>query len=327
MFEGIVGQSRARQLLSRAVAADQVSHAYLFTGPAGIGKRSLARGFAKAVLCTAAPDNRPCGFCPSCRHFESDTHPDYLVIAPPENGAIKIDQVRTLISVMGTRPLEGGGRVCLIEDDERMTADAQNALLKSLEEPEPGNVFILTADNPRKLLPTIRSRCQQLPLEPLTDRETLDVLAAHDIDLTPEQQEDVLPAAGGLPGQALALTLSDEGQPIKTELLPVIYDILRHNPMPIFDFAEKAGKDKHKSLEAANWLMRVLVEAAAEKAGQPSGGSASQIAAQSDAGALTAMAQVAEGLCRRLGTNANPRLQWEAALLQIAEIQENANEN
>ena len=202
MFEGIVGQSRARQLLSRAVATEQVSHAYLFTGPAGIGKGSLARGFAKAVLCTAAPDNRPCGFCPSCRHFESGTHPDYLVITPPENGAIKIDQVRTLISAMGNRPLEGGGRVCLIEDAERMTPDAQNALLKSLEEPEPGNVFILTADNPRKLLPTIRSRCQQLPLEPLTDREILEVLAAHDIDLTPEQQEDVLPAAGGLPGQA-----------------------------------------------------------------------------------------------------------------------------
>lgn len=327
MFEGIVGQRRARQMLSRAVATEQVSHAYMFTGPAGIGKRCLARGFAKAVLCTAAPDSKPCGFCPSCRHFESGTHPDYLVTAPPEGGAIKIEQIRTLISAMGNRPLEGGGRVCLIEAAERMTPDAQNALLKSLEEPEPGNVFILTADNPRKLLPTIRSRCQQLPLEPLTDREILEVLAAHGIDLTPEQQEDVLPAAGGLPGQALSMTMSDEGLSIKTELLPVIYDILRHNPMPIFEFAEKVGKDKPKSLEAADWLIRLFVDAAAEKAGQPSGGAASKIAAQSDAGALSAMAQIASELRRRLDTNANPRLQWEAALLRMAEIQENTNEN
>ena len=123
------------------------------------------------------------------------------------------------------------------------------------------------------------------------------------------------------------MTLSDEGESIKTALLPVIYDILRHNPMPIFDFAEKAGKDKHKSLEAADWLTRTLVDAAAQKAGQPSGGAAAQIAAQSDAAALTAMAEAAAELRRRLDTNANPRLQWEAALLRIAEIQENANEN
>lgn len=327
MFEGIVGQDRAKALLSRAVHADQVSHAYLITGPDGIGKGSFARSFAKAVLCTAAPENRPCGFCPSCRHMASGTHPDFLITAPPEGGTIKIDQIRRLIADMGSRPLEGGGRVCLIESAQKMTAESQNALLKSLEEPEPGNVFLLTADNPRKLLPTIRSRCQQLPLEPLTDDEMLQVFAAHHLDLTPEQQENLLAAAPGLPGLALSQLSEDADNGIKTALIPVICDILKHNLMPIFDFAEKAGKDKRQSLESADALIQLFVNAAAEAAGAPLQAAPSPVAELAGVQALTEMAECAAELRKRLETNANPRLQWEAALLRIAEIQENSDEN
>ncbi|WP_329887458.1 DNA polymerase III subunit delta' [Pseudoramibacter faecis] len=325
MFEGIIGQERIKNLLTRAVQQDQISHAYLLTGPRGIGKTTLARAFAKAILCTAPAAQRPCGECASCRHVAAETHPDFLKVAPQEGAKnIKIVQVRQLLTAIAARTFDGGSRVCLIAQGETMTPEAQNALLKSLEEPEPGNVFIILAENGEKILPTIRSRCQRLTLDPLNDRQMRAVLEAAGCEAA--QMDALVQGAQGCPGRALARWQGEAAEVLNHAAFEVICDILKGQLQTLFPFAEKIGKDTGAQAVIAA-LIRGLSEA---QAAALTGRGASALSA--DAGQLMALAsptqidgirEILFELGRRLTTNANPRIQWEAALLKISELQEN----
>ena len=164
----IRGQERALRLLARAAASRRLPHALLFAGPRGVGKRSAALAFARFLLCRAPADGDGCGRCPACRKFASHTHPD-LTIVVPETATIKIEQIRGLQRTLAFPPLEGGLRVTLVLRAQTMAAAAANALLKTLEEPPPGNLLILTAEEDAPLLPTILSRCQVIPFSELDD--------------------------------------------------------------------------------------------------------------------------------------------------------------
>jgi DNA polymerase-3 subunit delta' len=134
----------------------------LFTGPEGVGKRLVAQALAQVLNCLQPDGGDACGRCPACRRIAKGTHPDVLVIEPPEAGATKIDTIRPAIAATAYRPFEGRFRVVIVDEADRLTDDAQNALLKSLEEPAPGSVFILVSSRPETLLATIRSRCSRL---------------------------------------------------------------------------------------------------------------------------------------------------------------------
>jgi len=167
-FEEIHGQSRAKKLIGRLIRSTRVPHALLLTGRQGIGKKSFALASAALAMCRDSENNSfsPCGNCNSCRRLRSNMNPDLILIAP-EGTVIKIDQVRNIIPELKFKPSYSAKRVIVVEEAEKMTEEAANALLKSLEEPPPHNIFILLATDAHRLLPTIVSRCCQIRLEPV----------------------------------------------------------------------------------------------------------------------------------------------------------------
>lgn len=195
-------------MVRRALAHGRMPHALLFRGPAGVGKRLFARGLAAALNCCGGEPGQialtACGHCSSCHKLKSGNHPDFLVIQP-EKDAIKIGQIREMSRAITYPPYESQYRVVLLEDVHAMQAAAANSLLKTLEEPPPGNILILTAETSRQVLPTILSRCQIVPFLPLSEAETLAIIE----HLLPAIDDDTAPLlarySDGSPGKALLL--------------------------------------------------------------------------------------------------------------------------
>jgi DNA polymerase-3 subunit delta' len=166
-IDSVLGQDKAKKMLRRAVLGERLSHAYLFRGPAGVGKKTLARAFGNYLNCQDPTDRQDaCGSCQSCRKLRSGNHPDLLVIEP-DGVAIKIKQIRDLKHVLTFAPFEAKYRLIMITEVHTMRREAANSLLKILEEPPPGNQLILTGDAAREILPTITSRCQIIPFSGL----------------------------------------------------------------------------------------------------------------------------------------------------------------
>lgn len=161
----IIGHQEAIAICQTMVSTGKMPHALLFTGPAGIGKSTAAKIMAAGILCSSHAD-KPCGQCPSCQLYSRNAHPDFSLITP-DGTAIKIDQIRALQHFASLTPTVSPGRVCIIEGAEAMTVQAANSLLKLLEEPPAGFVFILTAGTGKPLLPTVVSRCWKIPFQPL----------------------------------------------------------------------------------------------------------------------------------------------------------------
>lgn len=198
----IAGHQQIVQTLMNAVASGHVVHAYLFAGPAGVGKATTARAFARALLCSQPVGGDACGGCRTCRQAANRNHPD-LYTLQPAGASIKIEQVRGMLRRIPYRSYQGGRKVFLIHQAELMTADASNCLLKTLEEPPGDTVIILISDQPQSLLPTILSRCQQcafksIPLPELTE----GLVALHGLE--PVKAGLAAAMAGGSMGKALA---------------------------------------------------------------------------------------------------------------------------
>src|SRR3954454_10898402 len=173
-FRDVVGHVRLIELLSRSVAGGTLPPSLLFAGPAGVGKHLAAVSVAQALNCgNAAPRAEgtgldACGVCAACTRIARAVHPDVLFVSPGESGSIKIDQVRDVIDRAAYRPFEGRRRVVIIDQADALVPAAQNALLKTLEEPPSSSVFILVTARPDVLLATVRSRCPQLRFRPLS---------------------------------------------------------------------------------------------------------------------------------------------------------------
>jgi DNA polymerase-3 subunit delta' len=191
-FRTIVGHRRLLSLLARAIARDSMPPAVLMAGPAGVGKRLSAVAVAQAINCLQprSPAHRSpkdeggpgelerdaCGECASCRRIARGVHPDVIIVEPGETGSIKIEQLRDVIDRSQYRPFEGRRRVVIIDEADASGADAQSALLKTLEEPPSASVFILVSSMPDALLATVLSRCPRLRFGPLTSAEVAQVL-------------------------------------------------------------------------------------------------------------------------------------------------------
>ena len=176
-FRDIVGHRRQLGLLARAVAAGTLPPSLVFSGPEGVGKRQVAMALAQALNCLKPVDDAgrgwrdACGSCAACSKIARRSHPDLLIVEPGDSGSIRIETLRDLLGQMAYRPYEGRYRLVIIDGADQMTTDAQDAMLKTLEEPPARTVLVLVAVQPSDLLPTIRSRCCHVRFAPLASQD------------------------------------------------------------------------------------------------------------------------------------------------------------
>lgn len=194
-----IGQRPIIDSFKDSIKQKTLSHAYALTGPSGIGKKTLAQYIAKMILCTG--DDVPCGYCRSCRSFETGGNPG-LIVVRNETKKILIGQIRDLIDNIGVRPAFGY-KVYIIQDADRMTPEAQNALLKTLEEPPEYAVIILTTSIFESMLITVRSRLVQVKLKPYSFGEMKKILHRNGLDIT--DKEHIFNLSLGIPGKAMQL--------------------------------------------------------------------------------------------------------------------------
>ncbi|MCC6407294.1 MAG: hypothetical protein IT453_09015 [Planctomycetes bacterium] len=215
-----LGHARRMRELVRSAARERLPHALLFTGASGIGKYLSARWLACALLCTADDvEARPCGACPGCRQFVTANHLDvYAIDEEGERIPLKKiayrpghDEAETIEAerFLGTRASAGGWRVVLVRDAERMTDEAQNAMLKMLEEPGRKALWLLTTSRPQALLSTVRSRCIAVPFDALSAEDCATVLARH--GYAPADAKALAVWGHGSPGRSLALAERSAG--------------------------------------------------------------------------------------------------------------------
>ncbi len=248
------GQPGATAAVARAVRAEHVPHALLLVGPPSSGKSTLATDLAAGLMCLAEdPGQRPCRACAACRKVDHGNHPDvHRVLPEGAGGQVRLAQVQALATELVLLPMEGRYRIAIIEGAHRLNPDAQNALLKTLEEPPPRVCIVLCADDESDILPTVRSRCARIRLGPVAGRDIAALLA--DRGLADASRAAALArASGGRPGLALALALEPDAELVEARLVRRLVDL--------------AGADRRTRLGAATDLTGdgALLAAAAER--------------------------------------------------------------
>ena len=173
MFENIIGNEKNKEILKKSIELNKTSHSYIFWGTEGIGKKLIAKEFAKNILCLTKQMSN-CG-CKSCIEFDSDNNPDFILIES-EEGKIKIEKIRELQRKLAEKPIISNNKVYIIDNADTMTTEAQNCLLKTLEEPPEYLTIILICTNEDGLLGTIKSRCTRIHFENLTEKEVKEYL-------------------------------------------------------------------------------------------------------------------------------------------------------
>lgn len=210
-FDSLLGNRRLKDNLSAGIRRNRLSHFYLISGPVGSGKHTLARLLAAAAVCRS--EDKPCLSCSACRKIMANTHPDFITVDDPEKKSVSIDLVRDARSDIYVRPNEADKKIYLFPRAQDMGIAAQNALLKVLEEPPAYGVFLLLTDNSEKILPTVRSRCTELSLQPLEPELLEKTLSA----AFPQRDSQAIHAAmersGGYLGQAKQLLEEGEDDP------------------------------------------------------------------------------------------------------------------
>lgn len=232
-FSGIIGQKEITDSLKNALKSGKTGHAYIFAGPRGIGKKTVARIFCSLLSCAENDGEKSCGKCLSCRLIENRSNPDYHEINP-EDGSIGVDEIRGMLGDMVVRPMYSQKKVYLIIDAERMTVQAQNSLLKTLEEPPSYGVMVLTTSNYGALLETIRSRAIKYSFKKNSREEVKDLLGSK-LQRNPGALDFVASYAGGIIGTALELAGSEEFGTLREKTLEILLKLRSSRLSDVFD--------------------------------------------------------------------------------------------
>ena len=223
-FKDVVGHKDILKYISSAVENNRVSHAYILNGERGSGKKMLANLFAMTLLCETG-DNEPCGKCHSCKQAESGNHPDIIRVTHEKPNSISVDDIRRQVNnTVDIKPYQGPYKVYIIPQADMMTPQAQNAILKTIEEPPSYAVFLLLTENAETLLPTINSRCVMLKLRNIKDTLIKKYLMEN-LEI-PDYKADMCTAfAQGNMGRAIMLANSDHFNEIREEAVQLLKHI------------------------------------------------------------------------------------------------------
>jgi DNA polymerase-3 subunit delta' len=243
-FGEIYGHGKQIAILKSVMAKNRIAHAYLFYGMEGVGKRTTAAVFARALNC--AVEDPPCNACASCRKAEHKNHPDIVTIAD-EGPIIKIATVKEIQEQMKFRPREGRMRVFIMPEADRMNPSAANALLKTLEEPSAGNILLLTTARPHALPMTILSRCQHLRFSPLPREEVARFLREKN-SVTPDAAAVLAASSGGSIGKALEINREDY-LILRNAILNYLSSDDSADPIYRLAFAGRFGTEREEILE------------------------------------------------------------------------------
>ena len=254
MFSNIIGNEQNKKVLQDIIKTNNVAHSYMFIGKDSIGKMLFAKEFAKAILCINS--EKPCDKCKSCLEFESNNNPDFNMIEPDGNN-VKIDQIRDLVKNVYEKPIVSNKKVYIINDSNLMTKEAQNSLLKTLEEPPEYVTIILISENENMFLPTIRSRCAKIVFNKLKDQEIKTILKQK-YNIT-EVSSLVLKIADGSIKKALNVGQKEQDY----EIINNIYDNIENlSIIDIINSKEEIFKDKEDVEEVLEYINLIFFEKA-----------------------------------------------------------------
>jgi DNA polymerase-3 subunit delta' len=266
-WQRIRGHDQIIQSFDHVVRRGRLAHAYLFTGPPGVGKRLFAGELAKALLCEGQQESpRPfleaCDRCPACLLVEAETHPDLQTARRPDDKSeVSIDIVRDLARGLDLKPARGRGKIVILDDADDLNEESANCFLKTLEEPPPGALLILIGTSADRQLPTIVSRCQVVHFHPLSEALVAELLASQHIKDAAFLRR-VARLSGGSPGQALALADPELWQ-FRRKL---IQGLTQPRPDSVglaqdwMKFVEEVGKESAAQRRRASLILRLLID-------------------------------------------------------------------
>ena len=254
-FKDVVGHKDILKYISSAVENNRVSHAYILNGERGSGKKMLANLFAMTRLCETG-DNEPCGKCHSCKQAESGNHPDIIRVTHEKPNSISVDDIRTQVNnTVDIKPYQGPYKVYIIPQADMMTPQAQNAILKTIEEPPSYAVFLLLTENAETLLPTINSRCVMLKLRNIKDTLIKKYLMEN-LEI-PDYKADMCTAfAQGNMGRAIMLANSDHFNEIREEAVQLLKHI---NEMELNEIVAAVKNISVYKLEITDYLDIIMI--------------------------------------------------------------------
>lgn len=325
----IVGHRQLLAFFEKAQKSRYLSHAYLLTGPAQIGKRALALAFAQALLCTqekASPPGSPCGVCPACLKVQNGSHPD-LSIVEPEVGkkTVSIDTIRALLLAAALQPQEGRYNIFLLPNAQMLTPEAANALLKTLEEPAPHTILLLTASDEQLLPTTIVSRCQVLPAALVNAQEIQAALMTR-WNIARERAQELSTLAAGRPGWAITASQNQELEEQRSSWFQLMVTLCESGPTQRIKIAAQVARDsEHLDDLLSAWLLwwreALLSSEGYNLPRSLESSKRNQYISQPEPLAARRVIDQIQEAQRQLEQNANPRLVLETLLLELPSFQ------
>ena len=242
VFKDILGHEQIKEHFKNAVETGKVSHAYILSGEAGMGRKSLANAFALSLLCEKGKPE-PCMQCHACRQVLSGNHPDLIYVTHEKPASIGVDEIREQINnTIMIRPYSSYYKIYIVDEAEKMTVQAQNALLKTIEEPPSYAVILLLTTNQDAFLPTILSRCVQLKLKPLRDSVVKEYLI-QSLKVEEAQAEIYAAFARGNLGKAIHLASSEEFKLLYREVLTLLKNVKEMDIAMLLDYIKKMQEE------------------------------------------------------------------------------------
>lgn len=325
-FQDILGHEMIKDHFRKAIENHKVSHAYILAGEEGMGRKSLANAFAMTLLCEKGL-KEPCMECHSCKQMLSDNHPDVIHVTHEKPGSIGVDDIRKQINdTIMIKPYSSYYKIYMVDEAEKMTVQAQNALLKTIEEPPSYAVIILMTTNPDAFLPTILSRCIQLKLKPLRDYVVKGYLVEK-LGVPVEKAEVYAAFARGNLGKAIHIASSEEFGDLYRAVLTLLKNIKNMDLPALLEFIKKLQEDHLDINECLDfmqlWYRDILMYKVTKDMNllifKDEYKTVSEICSHSSYEGLEAVLEAIDKAKQRLDANVNTELALELMLLTMKE--------